>query len=89
MVGGVGLAAEHPLERGPELRTEDGVDDRVEGGVEVAEPQEERDQGVVGLVILEDGHHDGQDEEGQPAGDERAGDDGQRLGRLPLALGLQ
>ena len=37
----------------------------------------------------EDCHHEGEDEEGEPAGDECAGDDGQRLGRLPLALRLQ
>ena len=89
MARGVRLPAQHPLERGPELRTEDGVDDRVERRVEVAEPEEERHQGVVELVVLEDGHHDGKDEEGQPASDEGPGDDGQRLGGLPLALGLE
>jgi hypothetical protein len=36
VVGGVGFAAEHALERRPELRAEDGVDDGVEGRVEVA-----------------------------------------------------
>ena len=46
---------------------------------------------VVGVDLYAGGADAGDDvgdEEGQPAGDERAGDDGQRLGGLPLALGL-
>ena len=38
-----GLATQKPLEGLPELRAEDGVDDRVQGRVEVAQPQEETD----------------------------------------------
>ena len=43
----------------------------------------------VRCIYREDCHHECEDEEGEPAGDEGAGDDGQRLGRLPLALRLQ
>ena len=41
------------------------------------------------MINLEYRHHEGEDEEGEPAGDEGARDDGQRLGRLPLPLRLQ
>lgn len=73
-----------------ELWTEDGVDDRIEGGVEVAQPEEERYQVLVdgALVSMADGHDDGDNEEGKPATDERAGDDGQRFGRLAFPLGV-
>jgi len=83
------LAAQHPLKGRPELGAEDSVDDRVQGRVEVAEPQKEGDEGVVELVVFEDGHHDRQDEEGKPAGDEGPGHDGQGLGGFPLPLGFQ
>ncbi len=55
----VRLPAQHPLKGRPKFRTEDGVDDRVQRRVEVAEPQEERDEGVIELVVFENGHHDG------------------------------
>ena len=43
VVAVAGAAAQEPLEGLPELRTEDRVDDRVQGRVEVAQPQEETD----------------------------------------------
>lgn len=71
----------------PELGTEHRIDDGVEGGVEVAEPEAGGDQVLVGGAGGRDAgrKHNGQDEERQPADDERAGDDGQRLGGLALA----
>lgn len=44
VVAVAGAAAQQPLEGLPELRAEDGVDDRVQGRVEVAQPQEETDK---------------------------------------------
>lgn len=82
-------AANHFRERQPELGAEHGVYDRVEGGVEVAEPQEEAGHVLVDDAARAQGHDQGHDEERQPAHDERAGDDGQCLGGLPLALRLQ
>ena len=43
VVAVAGAAAQEPLEGLPELRAEDRVDDRVQGRVEVAQPQEETD----------------------------------------------
>ena len=43
VVAVAGAAAQQPLEGLPELRAEDRVDDRVQGRVEVAQPQEETD----------------------------------------------
>ena len=48
-----GLAVEDLLEGLPELGAEHGVDDGVQGGVEVAHPQEEGDQVRVPLPVLE------------------------------------
>ena len=79
-------ATQQPLERVPELRAKDGVDDGVERGVEVAQPEEQRHDELVEVAVLADGLQDGHDEEGQPAHDEGTRDDGQRLGRLPLPL---
>ena len=73
----VRFPTQHPLKRGPEFRTKNCVDDRVQRGVEVPQPEEE------------DGHHDGKDEERKPASNEGPRHEGQRLGGLPLSLGLQ
>ena len=43
VVAVAGAAAQESLEGLPELRAEDCVDDRVQGRVEVAQPQEETD----------------------------------------------
>lgn len=85
----VRFPTQHPLKRGPEFRTKNCVDDRVQRGVEVPQPEEERNEGVIELVVFEDGHHDGKDEERKPASNEGPRHDGQRLGGLPLSLGLQ
>ncbi len=88
MVHGMALAAQDSLKCQSEFWTEDGVDDGIESGVEVAQPQEERYKGVVKLVVLEYGHHQGKNEEGQPAGYECPSHYGQGLGSLPLPFGL-
>ena len=56
----------------PEVRTEDRVDHGIKRGVEAAEPPEERDQTGIYGQIFPQSHHQGQDEEGQPADDERS-----------------
>jgi len=83
-------STQQPFERLPELWTENGVDDGVEGGVEVAQPQEKRDDVLVEIAKLgrTQRHEQRHDEKRQPADDERTGDDGQSFGRLAFALGL-
>ncbi|MPC55756.1 hypothetical protein E2C01_049700 [Portunus trituberculatus] len=68
-----------------EVHVKDGVDDRVERRVDVAEPHNEVDHLVVGIWArgakgLDHVH----EEEGQPADNERAHDDAQRPGGAAL-----
>ena len=86
---GPGLHAEYPLERLPELRREYRVDDRIEGAIEVAQPQEDTGYGFRRLAGVADRLEHSYEEEGQPAGDEGTGDDGQGLGGFALALRLE
>jgi hypothetical protein len=72
-----------------ELRTKNGVNDGIQRRVEAAHPPKEGDEVWVKLKVLEDGHHECKDEKREPAGNERARHDSQRLGRLPFALCLQ
>ena len=81
-------STQHLLEGESELGAEHRVDDRVEGGVEVAEPEEERGQGVSYLAGWAQRHQERHDEEREPADHEGPRDDGQRLRRFPLPLGL-
>ena len=83
------LAAEQALERLPEFRAEDGVDDWVERGVEVAEPEEDGEHRLVKDPVGPQRHQQSADEERQPADDESARDDGQRLGRFTLTFGFK
>lgn len=78
------------LERLSELAIEVGIDDRIHRRVEVADPEQyvHHHLGRVAGVSA-DGAGDVPDEEGQPAQDEGAHDDAQRLGRLVLALHLR
>lgn len=62
------------FKRLPELRVEDGVDDRVEGRVAVAEPREYL-EGDVRDAGLAEGRHDVDAEERHPAHEEHAHDD--------------
>jgi len=80
--------AQHPFECLPEFRREHSVNQGVEGTVEVSEPQEYTCHELGRLAGLAYGLCQGGQEEWQPARDERAGDDRQRLGRLSLALRL-
>lgn len=73
------------LERAAEVAVQRGVDDGVEQRVGVAQPQEERrDRGRDGRLVPEEGSHECEHEEGQPAEDEGAHDDAQGGRGLPL-----
>ena len=80
--------AQQLLEGLPKLRAEDRVDNGVEGGVEVAEPEEEAEDPGLDAALAER-RDEGHDKEGEPAEDEGPRDDGQGLGCLLLPLGLQ
>lgn len=69
-----------------EVLVEVGVNDRVEQRVGVAQPVDYgAQQGGHVAAAFAEGQDQGHDEEGQPAEDEGAHDDAQRLHRLPLA----
>jgi len=68
------------------IKTEDGVQYWVESGVEVSEPEEEGDHIVVKVAIGAEGHEQGDDEEREPADDERSCDDGQCFSCFPFPL---
>lgn len=76
------VAAQDALECLPELRTEYGVDDGIQRRVEITQPQEERRDLVVDLAFIAQRQQQRHQEEWQPADNEGAGDNGQRLGRL-------
>lgn len=82
--------AQQSFKRLAKLRTENGIDDGVEGGIEVTQPQEKRNHVLVKITKIggTKRHEKRHDEKRQPADDERAGDDGQSFGRLALPLGL-
>ena len=64
-----------------------GVDDRVDEGVEIAQPREEIKNGLVEPAGCADRDSQGDDEEGQPTHDERAQNDPQGLCQLHLPPG--
>lgn len=65
-----------------------GIDNGVNEGVEIAQPREEVEDGLVEPArVSADGQHQGDDEEGQPTHDERSQDDAQGLGGLALPSG--
>ena len=86
-VGASSVESQDASEGAPEVRVEDRVYDRVEETVDVAEPRDEADDGrrdgatTQGAAERADRRDD---EERQPADDERPGDNGQRPRRLPL-----
>jgi len=89
---GANASAHYPLEGDPELVGEQGIDHRIDGRVAVAQPEEHREDRGLDAVLAE-GPYQIHGEEGQPADDEAAHDDGQCLGRLgfhaePLHLEL-
>lgn len=68
-----------------EVSIPQGVDDRVEGGVEVPHPEERRFDGVRPVAVRPaEGGRQVPDEERHPAEEEGAHDDAERLGRLVL-----
>ena len=60
----------------PELRAEDSVDDGVQCGVEVSEPEEEAEDMIIDAVFA-DGTEESQHEERKPTHYKGPGDDGQ------------
>ena len=88
IVVGVCTSAEELLEGLPELRAEDGVDDRVKRGVKVAEPQEEAQDFLVDTLHAQ-GCYQSCYEERKPTQDKSPGDNSQRLCGLFLPFRLQ
>ena len=71
-----------------ELRAEDCVDDGIEGGVEVSEPEEEAEDMVIDTVVT-DGTDKSQNKEREPTNNEGSGDDSQRFRCLLFSFFLQ
>lgn len=82
-------ATENPFERLSELGAENGVYYRIQRGVEVAQPQEERYHCVTNDAIIAQRHHQCHYEERQPAYHKGSRYDGQGFGRLPFPLRLE
>ena len=55
---------ENAFKCGPKFGAKNGVNDGVEGGIKPAQPLEETDHVVIELPALENGHKQGQNEEG-------------------------
>ena len=81
------LLAEQPaedlLESAAKFSREHGVDERVDGGVAVAQPEDGGEDERRNAVLAE-GRDQVHGEEGKPADDEAADDDAQSFGRLRL-----
>jgi len=77
-------ARENSDERSLEGAVERGVDDRVDYGRRVAEPQERLEDALVDVARLADAHDEVDDEERRPAGDERREHHPDDAHRLPL-----
>ena len=67
----------------PEIAREGRVDEGVDGRVAVSQPEDDREEEWRHAVLAE-GRDQVHGEEGEPAADEAAHDDPQRLGRLRL-----
>ena len=74
-----------PPEGYSEIGAVEGVDEGIDGRVEPAQPRQVVHDERVHLGAGDEGREEVADEEGQPAGDEAAHDDAERLGRLGLA----
>ena len=88
VVGVAGTTTEDLLKGLPELRAKDRVDDGVEGGVEVSEPEEEAEDVVIDAVIA-DGTEESHHEERKPTDNEGSGDDRQGFCCLLLPFFLE
>lgn len=80
-------AEQNFLKRVPKLRTENGVDDRIERRIEIAQPENDRHH-VFFEQLRTDGHYHSHYEERQPAEHESACDDGEGFGRFSFTLGI-
>jgi len=78
------IQAQKSLEGPAVIQVEDGVDDRIQARVDVAQPGDEVLELVRGAAGLAEGQNDVHEEEGQPADDEHAHDDAQGASRSPL-----
>lgn len=76
------------LEGLPKFRTEDGIDDRVERRVEVAQPEEQGRYRIVDVAGLAQRQQKRRQKKGQPTDDERPGDDGKGFRCLPFPFRL-
>ena len=84
--GSIGYS-QHSLESSFKVDVAQWVKDRVQGGIEIAEPDGRREHGLVDACLLPAvGHHHEEGEVGKPAEDERAHNDAQ-LCRSLLLLG--
>lgn len=77
-------AQREPIEGRAELLRVEGVDDRVDGRVEVAEPGDPVEEGLGDVAARQDRLEHVDDEERHPRDDEAAHDDRQRLGGFAL-----
>lgn len=82
-------AEQYPRESLPEIWTENCINNWIESWIEISKPQEEASHVVVDDAVLADGHDESHDEEGKPTHHKCSRDDGERLGRFPLPLGLE
>ena len=73
--GTAGLFEQYPAERAAKVLVEDGVDERVQRGVHVAEPERDDERLRGYFDAREQWFRDVEDEERQPAGDEAAHDE--------------
>lgn len=65
-------AVQHFLKEVPELCVKDGVDDRVESAVHIAEPRHHAHQGRRDAAVLTSRSHDVQNKERRPAEEKRS-----------------
>ena len=73
------------LKRLPKPTVEEGVHQRVDGGIQIPQPDECVEQGGR-YSVANEGVDDVKDEKWRPEGQKHAHDDGQRFGGFPLVL---
>ena len=88
VVSVTGTATQDFLKGLSELRAEDSVDDGVQRGVEVSEPEEEAEDMFIDAVIA-DGADQSQHEERKPTHDKGPGNDGQGFCRILFPFFLE
>lgn len=78
------LETQQLLKRPPKVQVEDGVDDWVEGGVDVAQPRHKVREFITRTARITKRNNHIHEKERQPAQDEHAHDDSQGPGGTPL-----